>query len=553
MGYQFLDYRLLGLIRLNFIIYKMTILKKWFSQLNLNFITHNHFNLLLIASFAVITLIGILNHSMWRDEVNGWLIARDSISWENFFYNINYEGHPILWYLCLWGLNQLTPNLVAMQIFHWLIAIGCLALFVVYSPFTKQQKLLFSLGYLPFYEYTLISRNYSLGILAIFGFCTCFETRHKSYILLALILAFMANTNAYCLMISIALALTLVIDYFTQNSFPYKVKPGTQNIIGALVIFWLGIILAVIMLFPPSDSTLQGGASQWFFEFDWTRFNQSLTRIWRSYILVLIPSDSNPLDLAIFAVLSLGLLGFVSTLLIKKPIALFFYLIGSLQFLAFTYLKFLGSQRHYGHLYIILIASLWIGNYYSDSKLLLNVFRNLPQKFSKIWSSWFKFVTDNKNSFLMIILYLQLIAGIVAFSRDLLTPYSASRATANFIQENNLESMIIVGSEDFTVAPISGYLNQKIYYPESKKLGSYVLFNQQRKIVDDTEILNQMSDLIKNHENANQKSMLLILNRQLNETSNNLNIEFIAEFKKAFIYNEKYHLYLVSKTTSYNQ
>ncbi|MGP0129382.1 MAG: hypothetical protein ACTMUB_09030 [cyanobacterium endosymbiont of Rhopalodia musculus] len=528
----------------------MTIVKKWFSQFKLNLITKNNFNLLLVISFAIITLIGILNHAMWRDEVNGWLIARDSVSWENFFYNINYEGHPILWYICLWGLNQLTPNPLAMQIFHWLIAVGCLTLFVFYSPFTKQQKLLFSLGYFPFYEYALISRNYSLGILSIFGFCTYFKTRHKNYIILALILAVMANTNAYCLMISISLALTLVFDYLTQNHLQFKVQLGIQNIVVAFVIFSLGIVFAVIMLLPPSDSTLQGGASQWFVEFDWIRFNQSLTRIWKSYILVLIPSDSNPLDLAIFAVLSLGLLGFVSTLLIKKPIALFFYLVSSLEFLTFTYLKFLGSQRHYGHLYIILIASFWIKNYCFDSEFLVNLFCYLPQKLYKLSSSWLKFITFHKSSFLMIVLYLHLIAGIVAFSRDLLTPYSASRATANFIQKNNLESMIIVGSEDFTIAPISGYLNQKIYYPENQRFGSYVLFNEQRKMIDDEEVLTIINQLINNSEN--KKNVILILNRQLKAMKSNLEIIFLAQFKKAFIYNEKYYLYSIKQKFNSN-
>ncbi|YAI81810.1 MAG: hypothetical protein ACQJCO_08485 [cyanobacterium endosymbiont of Rhopalodia sterrenbergii] len=520
-------------------------MKKWLSQFNLNLITKNNFNLLLVIGFAVITLIGILNHAMWRDEVNGWLIARDSVSWKNFFYNINYEGHPILWYICLWGLNQLTPNPLAMQIFHWLIAVGCLTLFVFYSPFTTQQKFLFSLGYLPFYEYTLISRNYSLGILAIFCFCAYFETRYKNYIPLALILALMANTNAYCLMISISLALTLVFDYYTQNYCQCKCKPGIQNIVIAFTIFGLGIVLAVIMLLPPLDSTLQGGASQWFFELDWIRFNQSLTRIWRSYILVLIPSDSNSLDLAIFAVLSVGLLGFVSTLLIEKPIALFFYLVSSLEFLGFTYIKFLGSQRHYGHLYIILIASLWIENYYSNNKSLVNFFYYLPKKLYKLSLSWLKFVTSHRNSFLMIVLYLQLIAGITAFSRDLLTPYSASRATANFIQRNHLKSMIIAGSEDFTIAPISGYLNQKIYYPESQRLGSYVLFNEQRKIINDEEILTTINQLISN--SGSKKDVILILNRQLKAIRNDIEIIFLARFTKAFIYNEKYYLYSIKQ------
>lgn len=63
----------------------MTLVKECFSRLNLNLIKENYFNLLLVISFAVITLIGILNHAMWRDEINGWLIARDSVSWKIFF------------------------------------------------------------------------------------------------------------------------------------------------------------------------------------------------------------------------------------------------------------------------------------------------------------------------------------------------------------------------------------------------------------------------------------------------------------------------------------
>ena len=98
-----------------------------------------------------------------------------------------------------------------------------------------------------------------------------------------------------------------------------------------------------------------------------------------------------------------------------------------------------------------------------------------------------------------------------------------------------------MGSEDFTIAPISGYLNQKIYYPESQELGSYVLFTNNRKIVNDTDIINQMIQIISQENN----DILLIMNREFFERSPNLNIEFIEKFTDSFIYNEKYYLYLV--------
>ena len=144
------------------------------------------------------------------------------------------------------------------------------------------------------------------------------------------------------------------------------------------------------------------------------------------------------------------------------------------------------------------------------------------------------------------ILWLQLIAGIVAFSRDLITPYSSSQVTANFIKDNELSNHLIMGSEDFTIAPISGYLNQKIYYPESQKLGSYVLFNNERKIVNDGDIMKQMINIIA-EEN---QDILLIMNREFMERSPNLDIEFIEKFTNSFIYNEKYYLYLVKSVPS---
>src|SRR4028118_1736800 len=148
----------------------------------------NKFVLFFSLIFFFLGLIAILNHSMWRDELNVWLITRDSHSVEELFYNIKYEGHPALWYLCLYLLNQFSSNPVTMQIFHLLISTGLIYIFIRFSPFSKLQKVLFAFGYLPFYEYLVISRNYALGILLIFAFCTLFPTRKKSYLSLSLIL-----------------------------------------------------------------------------------------------------------------------------------------------------------------------------------------------------------------------------------------------------------------------------------------------------------------------------------------------------------------------------
>ena len=46
--------------------------------------------------FFLIGLPAILHHAMWRDELNVWLIVRDSQSLFELFHNIHYEGHPFV-------------------------------------------------------------------------------------------------------------------------------------------------------------------------------------------------------------------------------------------------------------------------------------------------------------------------------------------------------------------------------------------------------------------------------------------------------------------------
>src|SRR5690349_9278915 len=80
------------------------------------------FQYLLTALFFCLTLWGILHHEMWRDELQAWLVARDSTSLLNLVNNVRYERTPALWQICLYGLTHFTNNPVAMQAFHLVIA-----------------------------------------------------------------------------------------------------------------------------------------------------------------------------------------------------------------------------------------------------------------------------------------------------------------------------------------------------------------------------------------------------------------------------------------------
>ncbi|MEC4868855.1 MAG: hypothetical protein SAJ11_22505, partial [Jaaginema sp. PMC 1078.18] len=481
-------------------------------------------------------LIGILNHAMWRDEMTIWLIVRDSQSWGELLQIIHYEPHPVLWYFCVAILQKFIGYPVSMQLFHLLLGTGVAALILIKSPFTRWQKVVLIFGYLFFYEYFLISRNYSLGLLFGFGVCALWETRKHTYIKLAFLLFFMANSSAYSLFIAIALGFTLILENLLQNSWHYHTKASLKNYCLSLIIFLSGIGLAIAFLIPPADNIENGGFSQgWRLTFELRHFFTTLARLWNSYIAIIVAGDSKYYSVLICGTLSLVLMLWVIGFLLKKPLVLFFYLIATTEIFLFTYVKYLGAQRHFGHLFIVLIMALWLSHYYRDWPLILK-----QTKFSR---KWFNFSNRSKKALVMVLLYLQLIAGIVAYSRDLMLPFSASRATAEYISQQGLNDLFIVGSQDVIMSPISGYLRRKIYYPESQALGSFVLFTNRRQEVNPEEVLRQVGELLKIHD-----SILLILNYPLELSPTNLKIEFLAKFQKGLIYDEKYHLYRVESS-----
>jgi hypothetical protein len=494
---------------------------------------------LIIIIFSLLGLIGILNHSMWRDELNPWLIVRDSESFGDLIANIHYEGHPLLWYFSLALLRKIVDHPIIMQIFHWTITVVSVTIFCLYSPFNYKQKFLFSFGFFPFSEYLLISRNYAFSMLFVFGFCTIFSSRKITYIYLSLLLGLLANSSAHGLLVSFSLSLTLLAEFCfdSEHRQEYFNQTKKYDLFLSILIIILSFILAIYIITPPIDSYLYGGLNNgWVMQLDIRHFLRSIGRIFGSYFLI-IPTHKRWLDLIVCGVIALFIVVLTLIKLSKKPVALFFYITGNCLIFAFTYLRFIGMPRHFGHLYLVFIAALWLGSYYQESLVLLNKFSVRPNSIT--------FVQKWHHIALMLILYVQFLGGIYSFSRDLIIPFSASRETSQYIQKAGLDKEFIVASRDANMAPLSGYLNRQFYYPELQKMGSFTLFKTGRKDVEPDEILNQINFLLKNQDE--QKKILLILNNKLNVNHNDLKIVPIKDFQRAWVDSERYYLYWVDK------
>jgi hypothetical protein len=463
---------------------------------------------------------------MWQDEWQAWLIARESPSLPDLFRNLRYEGHPGLWHLGLFLTSRITPSPLGMQLLHLLVATGSVYVFLRYSPFTRLEKLLFIFGYFAFYEYAVISRNYALGVLGLFSFCAIFcLPPPRNYLVLAAVLFLLCQTSVYGLMMAMVLGAILL---WTALQDPAAGKWKATAAV-ALVLFGMG--LSLIQLAPPPDSGFAGG---WKLDLDFPRLLGTLGAVWKSYFPLPAPVYhfwgtnliSDPRGQAFLSVL---LLAFGLLLFSRQPAPLFLYAVGTLGILTFTYVKYAGSLRHHGHLFLLFIASLWLSSYYPEKKS--------SWAFIRVWSDHCR---ANRRRVLLLLLAAQLLAGMTAATLDLAFPFSASKEAANFIKQRGWEGGLILGHADDAASSVAGYLGRRIYYPASHRWGSFIIWNQKReKDLEPGKLLTEARELSRVH----QQDALLLLNYAW--PGGDWPLIPVQQFTHSLVPEENYYLYLV--------
>lgn len=132
---------------------------------------------LVLLIYLIVSGYTMMHHEMWGDEIHSWNIAKGSDSYADLIYNTRYEGHPPVWYTILWTISKFTHNLAYVQMTHWLIAASIVVLILFFSPIPLLSRVLIPFGYYFLYEYSVLSRNYAIGIL--FACCICIVVRKE--------------------------------------------------------------------------------------------------------------------------------------------------------------------------------------------------------------------------------------------------------------------------------------------------------------------------------------------------------------------------------------
>jgi len=509
-------------------------------------LTPARFALMVTAGFFVIALLGMLSHEMWRDEHQAWLVARDANSLSQLLDNMNYEGNPALWHFFLYWITRLTHDPIYMQAFHLLIATSFIFIFNRYAPLSNIHKILFSFGYFPLYEYAVISRSYALGILLIFGICALYKNRTTKYILIGLLLALLANVTIYAVVIACSLTGILVLDYFLYQQ---KNAKTTMQLATGIVIFIAGAAFSLYQIWPDKDNSFPAPYASSLFDF--RRWGEVSSKLFTTYSYIPQIEEhfwntniyfKNTLS-AGWVLLSIIIFAAGIVVFLRKPLILLLYLGMTTGLFAVFYYTALMHSRYCGYLLIALVVCYWLGEYYPEKKYY-NRLAGLGKRIS--------------NPFFTTILSFSIIGAIVAYTMDIQYKFSASKEVANYIKENKLDSLPVVGITDFIISPLASYLDKKIFYPQMSDPGSFIIWNKKRKyqmgLQESVASLGAFMDngnptVLWIKDSAPQVSMDGTNQHDMEKAilRNDLQVDLLKKFSPGIVGDEKYFIYLVQK------
>jgi hypothetical protein len=392
---------------------------------------------------AYVLLVGATmhQHAMWRDEMQAWLIARDSPTLAALFQHLRYEGHPALWYLLLMPLTRISRDPVLMQGLQLTIAAVSLAIVLWRAPLTWVERALFPFGYFVLYEYGVKSRSYVLGFLLMVAFCALWRRRRTSPLLIALVLALLANVHLLFMDISISAACALLVDRVQHRGLP---AAGWRVDIAAGLLLLTGWIVAAVTIRPPPDP---GFATAWYLSFQTGRLKMCQDALGA----LVSPAPS------LWAAIAAGVLLLVVLARWKRaPAAAVFLLLSAAGMLVLFYVKLPPSPWRCGILFLAFVMANWMARADAAKPLV-------PK---------FMFAA---------VLAVQVVYGLQAVAADRVHPLSSGRAVARYIAAQGWAAQPIIGMPDYAMAPIIGYLGaNQFYFANALRWGSFTIWDKKR-------------------------------------------------------------------------
>ena len=497
--------------------------------------------ILLPIIFVSIGLFAAFNHALWRDEMQGWLVAWQSDNLIDLWKNNAPSGHPVLWSVLIYFSKNITGTPLSMQLMHWFLGSSAIFIFWKFSPFNLITKALFTFGYFPFWEYFFICRHYVIAELIIFAFCSTYHLKKKTYLPFSIFIGFLANTQALSWSLAFAIGVTLIFDWFfnpNQREVYMKNKNWIYDLTSSFAISLSLLSFGAFSLLQVRDSVKLLPSF-----IDIRHFLRVIGQIFGGYVLI-IPDSSRFIDLGVCALITIILLvSTISFIRFYRP-SLIFFSSGITFLFLFNYFLFLGDgSRHYGYYFLLIISSVWLSLSNKDNQTVLSSQQNF---FTKGNSLYFP-------NLLTICLAIHMVVGVHMVFNDFRLPYSSGKETAQYIQTKGWQDFPIFATRDVEVATVSGYLDREFYLPELKGFGSYAQWSK-RKTIDRSKTLDEVQFYLEKFPKVDKLLLLLSNRSSIKNLEPGDSISFdkfsvIADskFENSYKDSERFYLYWVER------
>ena len=402
------------------------------------------FMALSMALYTAAVVFSAFHHEPWRDEAQAWLLTRD-YDLLFMFNSISYDGHPLLWHLILHPLAKLGFPYYTMFIIHICIAVAAVFLFLRFAPFSRMTKVFFIFSYFMSYEYSIIARNYCIGILLMFAIASFYRHRFDRPLTYALLIILLVNANVHSLFIGSALIFIYFLEILADKKLD-RIKLSAISLMSATV---LGLVL---LFLKEPEKTYWG--TNYFRPFNSiTAFNK-----------MLLPFQGFEREAQIcfaLAIVSIVLLSFL-----KKPyVLLCFLLSGSALTYVFIFKK--GQLRHQGLVLILILFTLWISSYYKEKDFRLFTGINSP----------------SIQRALIIIINFCLFVSIGVAARvhyqEYKFAFSGAKEAAEFIRAGDFSDYVIASYKSPSASALLPFLpDRKFWYLERKEFGTFFIFRK---------------------------------------------------------------------------
>jgi tetratricopeptide (TPR) repeat protein len=345
----------------------------------------------------------------------------------------------------------------------------------------------------------------------------------------------------------------LMADYIFSEDTSIKKKYKMNQFLLGVGIVLVGVYIAMRWITPPANNHY---GNNWYpLGFDSYRFHRTSSTFWMSFIPIpdfsnihfwnssLLYTDTSTFTSKALFLLSLCIFLFCIINYSQKISVAVLYLAGTLGVLLFHYMNSvifsINAANHYGFIFITFIVAAWIAPNVKKTKIVIPALSSLRNKLK----------TDKNFTYLVTALFaINMLAGLIAYSKDYSHPFSNIEATGNYITSHHLDKLPETGFIDYAVSPISAFTKQPMYFPDRDTTGRFTISIQSRYSFDLKVLFPRLANFI-----SHQKDSVLYISTGdyfgVGDAKVIDNIQFtkIAYFDGAIVPDENYVIYIARK------